>query len=141
MEHKRPLAPILVGTGTLSDPRDMLRALETLESVEYRFEAHGDQIDEGVATLVKLMADTASSTMIVNGCLFLNIASFRYLDFERTAEGRWRFTLHADATTLSLTHIPEPAEETETTRSRLLFEEEADAFESLLILDDEDDED
>lgn len=141
MEHKRPLAPIMIGTGTLSDPRDMLRALETLESVDYRFDAHGDLVDEGEATLVKLMADTEAATLVVNGCLFLNVASFRYLDFERTAESRWRFVLYADAITLTLTHIPDSSDEAESTRSRLLYEEEVNAFESLLILDDEDDED
>ena len=47
MDPKRPLAPCLIGRGTLSNFRDMLRALETLENVEYRFVVHGDVMDEG----------------------------------------------------------------------------------------------
>ena len=55
---------------------------------------------EGRAALVKLMADPESATLVVNGCLFLNVLSFRYLDFEQLAEERWRFMLLGDGSTL-----------------------------------------
>ena len=42
MDHDHALAPCLIGRGTLADPRDMLRALETLENLEYRFVVHGE---------------------------------------------------------------------------------------------------
>ena len=87
MNRDHNLAPLLIGRGTLANPRDMLRALETLENLEYRFLAHGDVIQEGRAALVKLMADPESATLIVNGCLFLNVMSFRYLDFEPLVSG------------------------------------------------------
>lgn len=142
MDQKRPLAPTLAGTGTLSTYPDMLRALETLESVEYLYVAHGDVVDEGAATLVKLMADPDSATLIVNGCLFLNVGSFAYLDFERAEQDRWRFTLHGDGATLTLISIPETATEGASPAGpRLLSEDESGDFESLILLDDEDDED
>lgn len=142
MDQKRPLAPTLVGRGTLSSYPDMLRALETLESVEYRYVAHGDVVDEGSATLVKLMADPDSATLIVNGCLFLNVGSFAYLDFERADETRWSFVLHGDAATLELTSIPENStEDASAVHPRLLSEDETADFESLILLDDEDEED
>ena len=142
MDHKRPLAPTLAGQGTLSSYADMLRALETLESVEYTYVAHGDVVDEGSATLVKLMADPESATLVVNGCLFLNVGSFAYLDFERAELDRWRFVLHGDAATLTLTSIPEASSEVgSSTAPRLLSEDEVGDFESLILLDDEDDED
>lgn len=139
MSHDNDLAPCLIGRGTLAAPRDMLRALETLENLEYRFAAHGDVIDEGQAALVKLMADPSSATLVVNGCLFLNVLSFRYLDFEPIDAERWRFILHGDGSTLELISVPEAEEEAAAVgRPHLLSEEAAPDFESLIALDDED---
>lgn len=144
MDQRRPLAPCLVGRGSLSNYRDMLRALETIETLEYRYLVDGAVIDEGRAALVKLMADPESSTIVVNGCLFLNVASFRYLDFEAVDDERWRFVMHGDDMVLELISLPdddESGEEGEGRRPRLLMAEEMQDFESLILLDDEDDED
>lgn len=138
MEPTRHLAPTLVGRGTVSTFRDMLRALETLENIDYRYVVHGELVDEGQAALVKLMADAESSTMIVNGCLFLNVASFRFLDFERDAENRWTFTLHGDGSTLVLVALPDSGEDSEAARPHLLTEDDAPDFDVLLALEDED---
>jgi hypothetical protein len=140
MESSRPLAPTLISHGTLSDYRDMLRALETLENLEYRYVVDGDIMDEGSAALVKLMAEPESSTLVVNGCLFLNVASFRYLDFQPAEEGRWSFILHGDGSVLELLSLPDSDESGERERPRLLSLEESEGFESLILLDDEDDE-
>jgi hypothetical protein len=138
MDYKHDLAPCLIGQGTLANPRDMLRALETLESLEYRFTAHGTLASEGRAALVKLMADSESATLVVNGCLFLNVLSFRYLDFEPLDEDRWRFVLHGDGCTLELISVPETEDEAAGTgRPHLLSEETAPDFESLIALDDD----
>ncbi len=141
MDPDRSLAPCLVGRGTVTGVRDMLRALETLENLEYRYLAHGEVIDEGRAALVKLMADPESATLIVNGCLFLNVMSFRYLDFEPSTAESWRFVLHGDASTLELVSLPE-TEESESENSKrphLLSEETLPDFESLILLDDDED--
>lgn len=141
MEPLRPLAPCLIGRGTLANPRDMLRALETLENVRYRYLINGTAMDEGEAALVKLMADPDSSTLIVNGCLFLNVASYRYLDFEHDAEGEWRFLLHGDGSELELIALPEVSEDGAAVRPHLLSEEVVPGFDVLFALeDDEDDE-
>ena len=141
MDTDHNLAPCLIGQGTVTTPRDMLRALETLENVEYCFVVHGDTVRTGKAALVKLMADPDSTTMVVNGCLFLNVLSFRYLDFGELTEERWQFTLHGDGSMLELISIPEVEEETGAPgRPHLLSEETVPDFESLIALDDEDDE-
>lgn len=140
METSRPLAPVLVGRGTLSDFRDMLRALETLENLEYRFTVDGETVDEGKAALVKLMADPESSTIVVNGCMFLNVASFRYLDFEPAADERWSFVLHGDGNTLELLSLPDSEDDEGRERPHLLSLEETADFESLILLDEDDDE-
>ena len=140
MNPSRPLAPCLINSGTVAHPRDMLRALETLETLTYRFSVHGDVMHEGQAALVKLMADQESSTMIVNGCLFLNVASFRYLDFEQYDNGRWRIILHGDSSTLTLITVPEGEEERVAQRPHLLLEEGGGDFETFVTLDEDEDE-
>lgn len=140
MDPMRPLAPCLIGRGTVANFKDMLRALETLETVRYRFLVHGDLMHEGSAALVKLMADSDSSTLLLNGCLFLNISSFRYLDFEQDAEEAWCFRLHGDGSMLELTAVPEAEEETAAGRPHLLSEEMTPGFDVLITLDEDDDE-
>jgi hypothetical protein len=136
MTKPRPLAPCLIDRGTITDFRDMLRALETIESVEYAWSVDGHIVSEGRGTLVKLMADPDSATMIVNGCLFLNVFSFRYLDFEPGAEETWRFRLYGDGSLLELVALPEEPESAER-RPHLLVEQVGDDYE-IISLDGED---
>ncbi|MDP2182824.1 MAG: hypothetical protein Q8K99_09710 [Actinomycetota bacterium] len=140
MDHNRPLAPCLIGNGTLTNPRDMIRALETLEALDYEYEIDGQTVAEGSATLVKLMADGDSATLAVNGCLFLNVASFRYLDF--CVEGDVAvMRLFGDGTTLTLRSDAD-AENAIVARGQLrLLEESPFDLASFVIMDDEDDED
>ncbi len=141
MEHRQSLAPCLISKGSVSHPRDMLRALETLENLDYRYVVAGELIEEGNAALVKLMADPDSATLIVNGCLFLNVSSFRYLDFEQAKDDRWSFVLHGDGSVLEILSIPEAEGDDETAkRPHLLIEETVGDFDALIALDDEDDE-
>ena len=140
MESPKPLAPCLVGRGTVSDYRDMLRALETVDNTEYRYTVDGAVIDEGQAALVKLMADPDSATMIVNGCIFLNVVSFRFLDFACDEDGRWLFTLNGDGTTLELVALPETEDGENTSRPHLLSEDDTPSFGSLILLDEDEDE-
>ena len=142
MDRREPLAPCLVSKGTLTHPRDMLRALETIENLDYRYVVDGRCVEEGHTALVKLMADPESATLVVNGCLFLNVQSFRYLDFEHAGDDRWLFTLHGDGTVFELLSIPESDSDGDgDKRPHLLSQELAPDFESLIALDDEDDED
>ena len=140
MERPRQLAPSFIGSGTLATPRDMLRALESLETVDLLWEVEGRNVAEGQFTLVKLMFDPDSATMAVNGCLFLNVASFRYLDFEQMPCGRWRFHLHGDASQLSLITVPDSEDERPVERPHLLLEQADADFESFVTLDEDDDE-
>lgn len=141
MDPTRPLAPTFVTSGTLAYPRDMLRALETLEAVDLLWEVEGRTVAEGRFTLVKLMYDPESASMAVNGCLFLNVSSFRYLEFEQLPCSRWRFRLFGDAATLTLVTVPEVEEERSPERPHLLLEQVDAEFGTYVTLDDEDDED
>ncbi len=139
MDRPRQLAPTLIASGTLSSPRDMLRALESLETVDLLWEVEGRNVAEGRYTLVKLMYDPDSATMAVNGCLFLNAASFRYLDFEQLPCGRWRFHLHGDAAILTLVTVPESVDDRAPERPHLLLEQADVDFESFVALDEDED--
>lgn len=136
----RHLAPCFVGNGTLTNPRDMLRALETLETLEFTWEIDGELIADGDATLVKLMADSSSSTMAVNGCLFLNVASFRFLDFA-TENDRCVMSLHGDGTLLTLVATPDRDSEPVPRGQLRLLEESMFDFEHYIVGDDDEDDD
>jgi hypothetical protein len=140
MEPTRPLAPCFIGSGTISHPRDMIRALETLESLEFVYEVDGSVISQGDATLVKLMADPDSATMAVNGCLFLNVASFRYLDFDTGEDGRCTVRLHGDGTLLTLVTAPDSEAGVTSGQMRLIEDAEFSLSEFVLADDEEEDE-
>ena len=137
MERERQLAPTFISSGTVSAPRDMLRALESVETVDLLWEVEGRNVAEGQYTLVKLMYDPDSATMAVNGCLFLNAASFRYVDFEQLQCGRWRYRLHGETAVLTLLTVPETDEERTPDRRHLLLEQTDADFETFVTLDDE----
>ena len=64
MERRNELASCLIHNGTVAGARDMVRALETLETLTYRQTVDGELISEGRATLVKIMAEPGSSTAL-----------------------------------------------------------------------------
>ncbi|MCX8007379.1 MAG: hypothetical protein N3B11_04595 [Coriobacteriia bacterium] len=138
MRQQRELAPCLIGTGTVSELRDMVRALETVETFEYAYVVDGQPMNTGRATLVKIMADPDSSTMLVNGCLFLNVASFRYLTFEEVSADETVFTLVGDGVTLEMRVTEEPQQREQRAMSRIM-EESYDIALRARFDDDEDD--
>lgn len=108
MEQHRHLPPLLVGDGTLTHHRDMVRALETVETFTYRYVVDGEEITSGRATLVRIMLDEISASTLVNGCLFLNVASFHYLTFSTDDEGQSHFKLYGEGCVLEITPLDEP---------------------------------
>jgi hypothetical protein len=140
MQPDNPLAPVLIGSGTVSHPRDMIRALETLEAVEYAYTVDGDTIAEGMATLVKIMADSSSATMVVNACLFLNVSSFRFLDFSTDAEGVCTVTLHGDGVSLELRSMGTADGETVARGQLKLLEDAGFDLETFVITDEDEEE-
>jgi len=140
VERRNELASILIHNGTVSGPRDMIRALETVEGLNYRQIVDGTTMAEGRATLVKLMAEPGAATILVNSCLFLNVLSFRYLTFETDAEGRVVFELVGDGTTLEMVPVEEEDEAVAAPNPRAARLMEAEAFDpdAYAMLDDDD---
>ncbi len=140
MENLPRLTPCLVGTGTVTHPRDMVRALETLEGFAFTYTVDGQLLDTGRAALVKLMADHESSTILVNGCLFLNVMSFRYLTFETDESGSCKFELFGDGFQLRLEPTDDADSRVEERGVMHLLEGEAFGSGSFVVHDDEDEE-
>ncbi|MDO9557570.1 MAG: hypothetical protein Q7J82_08335 [Coriobacteriia bacterium] len=140
MDSHHNLASCLVGTGTLTHPRDMVRAMETVEALDYTYTVDSETISEGRVTLVKIMADPESSTILVNGCLFLNVMSFTYLNFTTDDEGVTHFELHANGTVFKITPIDEPELRTSGRPIIRLMEDGTFDAQSFVMLDDEDEE-
>lgn len=138
MHVTRSLPPLLVGDGTLTNPRDMVRALETVETFAYTYRVDGDLITEGKATLVRIMADDESASVLVNGCLFLNVASFQYLNFHTDAESQTRIELFVEGAVLEITPLDEPELRTGQRQVIRLMEESVFDANSIVSLDDED---
>lgn len=103
--HHEPLAPCIVNEGTLINRKDMMRALETLESVKYTYIVDSDVISEGEGVVVKVFSSKETSTLVVNGCLFLNILSFNYLHFFTNEEGSTTIELVENSRTIQLSPI------------------------------------
>ncbi|MHB8842147.1 MAG: hypothetical protein ACYC56_10265, partial [Candidatus Aquicultor sp.] len=107
--NRETLAPCIVNDGILINRKDMLRALETLESVKYAYIVDGNVISQGEGVVVKIFSNSETSTLVVNGCLFLNILSFNYLRFYVQDNGLTTIELVEDLKTLQLTPIEEDA--------------------------------
>jgi hypothetical protein len=136
MERADFLAPCFIERGTVTEHIDMMRALDTVEALRFRQVVDGELVSEGNATLVKLSADD-TSTMLVNGCLFLNVASFRYLTFENQTEGGCRFELVGDGTMLTLEPRDEPRTDADEPVRMRIVDRPFDAF---VVADDDEDE-
>ncbi len=139
MTPRRSLAPLFIGTGTITGVRDMVRAMETIEAFTYTYTVDGERIAEGSATLVKILADPESSTLLVNECLFVNIASFDYLTFETADNGRTHFELHADGATLEIVPVEDASAREDRSIIRLIDEVGYEG--SFVVMDDEDEDD
>lgn len=140
MERPNNLASCLIHNGTVTSPRDMVRALETLETLTYTQTVDGEVMAEGQATLVKIMAEPGASTILVNQCLFINVLSFRYLTFNTADDGTCVFELTGDGMVLSLVPV-EVAEGAEERLPTLLLESEDFEPGTYVVLDDDEDED
>lgn len=138
MDSPRQLPPLLVGDGTLTYPRDMVRALETIETFAYRYLVDGEEIAKGRATLVRIMLDDISASTLVNGCLFLNVSSFTYLNFRTDASGQTVFELFTEGAVLEITPLDEP--ELRAGQRQVIRLMDESVFEGTFVtLDDEDD--
>lgn len=80
-------APCIINDGTLINKKDMIRALETFECVNY-YDFIGNKCHaKGEGIVIKVFASKDSATLIINCSVFLNVMSFEYLDFKHGKNG------------------------------------------------------
>jgi hypothetical protein len=140
LERRSELTACLIHNGTVTAYRDMVRALETVEGLTYRQILDGETMAEGRATLVKLMAEPNAATILVNGCLFLNVLSFRHLTFETDDDGHCVFELVGDGMKLELVPTEDEDEAATAPNPRAVRLMAAESFdpETYAVLDDDD---
>jgi hypothetical protein len=142
MDRTNPLAPCFIENGTVSGIRDMARVLRMLDRVRYSYSVDGRAMSEGTAALIDLMCDEEdSSTILVNGCLFLNVESFTHLTFSTAHDGSCTFRLVGAGTTLQLTPLDTETSVVDRMQLRLAIEELGLDPESFVALDEDDEED
>jgi hypothetical protein len=86
-------APCLVDRGTIVDKRDMQRLLGDLTRVNYVYLQDGQVVSEGEGSIMEVFADASSATMVANNTLYINVASFDYLELSRSADQQSCFSL------------------------------------------------
>ena len=99
------LAPCIINEGTIYHKKDMLRALETFEGLDYHYIVDGKTVASGSGDLIKVFASKNSATMIVNDSVFINVLSFSYLNFKRLDDSMTEVELIAESRSLKLISI------------------------------------
>jgi hypothetical protein len=84
---RKNLAPCIVNKGTIYRKKDMFHALEAFERVKYKYVVDDKEIAAGEGLIAKVFASKTSATLVLHGCLFINVVSFDYLNFH-TAENQ-----------------------------------------------------
>jgi hypothetical protein len=141
MDERRPApAPCIINEGTVVNKRDMLRVLETLDGVEYRWAVEDQQMSTGEALVTQVFAGRATSTLLANNCLFLNVNSFDYLRFFRDG-AKTRIELHQGSAILTLTPLLEEIPDGQSPLSRQLLAETGLDEETYVLMEDDSDDD
>ncbi|KPQ39526.1 MAG: hypothetical protein HLUCCO16_07495 [Phormidium sp. OSCR] len=106
-DHHIP-APCIIETGILVNKRDMLRLLGDLTQVRYVELLDGEPQAQGEAYLVEVFSDSHQSTILANHSLYLNVASFDYLELKPIGQSRTQFELVQDNRRLRLIPLNSP---------------------------------
>jgi len=129
------MAPCFIDEGTIYQKKDMLRALETLENVEYEFLIEGEVVRSGKGALCKVFASRNSATLIINNCVFINVLSFDYLNF-RSDDKKTQVDLIEDNRALKLHTIDEEVKAPSANREMLASVDQFDDEETFALLED-----
>lgn len=130
MQNKinKATAPCIIGEGTLFNKRDMIRALETVESVTYYDIIDNQVVSRGEGAVLKVFANKENATLILNGVLFINVSSFRYLHFAPDKRGQMIIDLVNDSRTLRLIPSEEKAKPINSRLSRNILASEEENY-------------
>lgn len=110
-DHKRSpqiLAPCIVDNGIIVNKEDMYRLLNDLGHVRYSHYLDGECNRDGQGYIVEVFEDVSQATLIANQTIYINLASFDYLQLQTLASGETYFDLVHDQRTLRLQAMTNP---------------------------------
>lgn len=100
-------APIIIDEGAVYRTLDIVRALLTLDVVQYEYIVDESNVASGKGWLVRVFYSRDSATLVLNNCLYINVSSFDYLKFHKNDTGQLTMSLHSDNSELKLTVLDE----------------------------------
>lgn len=102
-QENEHLLPCIVQFGTLYTAKDMLKALEDLYFVRYEYLNANKVVHTGEGFIMSVIANkNGESTLVFNKRLYLNLASFEYLEVATVSDDITHFNLIAQNMTLRL---------------------------------------
>lgn len=92
------LAPCIIDNGLIIQKEDMYRLLNDLSAVRYSHYLDGEFKGEGEGYIVEVFEDPNQATLIANQTIYINLASFDYLQLETTKDGTYLNLVHEQRT-------------------------------------------
>lgn len=132
----KSVPPVIINEGTIFRKKDMLRTLETLDTIRYEQVVDGQMIACGQAVIAGIFASRNSATLLVNAYLYLNINSFDYLRFFINRSGETVVELSGESMMLRLTAVESEATPPCKLERRMYGEERYDE-ETYVLLEEE----
>jgi len=106
-------APCIVDSGIIVHKDDIQRLLNDLRQVRY-FHIQDDRtVATGEGFVMDVFSDPALSTLVANHTLYINVASFDFLELTQSSESCSQFDLVQDNRRLRLVPLSNPLQEAE----------------------------
>jgi hypothetical protein len=95
-------APCIVNTGIIVNKLDIRRLLNDLGRVHYIYTQDKKLLSEGEGDVMEVFANPSRSTLVANNALYLNVASFDYLELKQSSQQETYFDLMQEQMCLRL---------------------------------------
>ncbi len=104
-------APCIVDEGIVVNKRDIQRLIEDLSRVRYVHFQDGEPVGGGEGLVMEVFSDPGRSTVIANQTLYLNLASFDYLQLQSDRDGNTYFDLVQEDRQVRLIPVANPLQD------------------------------
>ncbi|MTJ09333.1 MULTISPECIES: hypothetical protein [unclassified Anabaena] len=95
-------APCIVNTGIIVNKLDIRRLLNDLGRVHYIYTQDNKLLSEGDGDVMEVFTNPSRSTLVANNALYLNVASFDYLELKQSPQQETYFDLMQEQMCLRL---------------------------------------
>ncbi len=104
-------APCIVNTGIIVNKIDIRRLLNDLGRVHYIYTQNHKLLSEGDGDVMEVFTNPYRSTLVANNALYLNVASFDYLELKQSSQREPYFDLIQEQMCLRLIPLSTPLQE------------------------------